>query len=210
MTPNEILRDFRTKYQNTFVWLKTPETKKEILCCIDSVAENRDRQAVIQLSSSEFGKLVINFASSHEMKFRFPNIGSFQHGKDSLLVFRRPPHRQYQRGLGPANHSISCCTDIFTSDVLYAPQMSLDTIKASFEAVKYRGSEAYKLLMLGKHRSVALGGLFSMTQPLDKVDMPMLFCGTTFIGRVKDDLTFAPQKGAEVLADEAQRTLLEI
>lgn len=210
MTPNEILRDFRTKYQHTFVWLKAPETGKEILCYIDAVNENRDRQAVIQLSSSEFGKLVLNFASGHEMKFRFPNVGSFQYGKDSLCIFRRAPHRQYQRGLGPANHYISTCTENFTGDVLPSPQMGLDTIRASFMAEKYRGNEAMALLAKGKHRSVALGGRFSLSQPMDKVDMPMMFCSTTYIGRVKDDLTFVPAKGAEVLADDAQRALLEI
>ena len=210
MTPNEILRDFRTKYQGTFVWLKTPETHKEILCFIDAVAENRDRQAVIQLSSNEFGKLVINFASNHTMKFRFPTIGSFQYGKDSLVVERRAPHRQYQRGLGPANHGIYACTTSFTADVLGTHGMDLNTVEAAFRQEKYRGVEALDMLSKGKHRSVALSGRFSLTQSLDKNDMPMLFHGTTFIGRVKSDLTFVPQKGAEVLADEAQRALLEM
>ena len=210
MTPNEILRDFRTKYQGTFVWLKTPETHKEILCFIDAVAENRDRQAVIQLSSNEFGKLVINFASNHTMKFRFPTVGSFQHGKDSLIVQRRAPHRQYQRGLGPANHMLYACTGNFTGDVLSGPQMDLSTVESAFKQEKYRGVEAYEMLSKGKHRSIALGGHFSLTQSLDKNDSPMLFHDATFIGRVRADLTFVPQKGAEVLADEAQRALLEM
>lgn len=210
MTPNEILRDFRTKYQHTFVWLKAPETGKEILCYIDAVNENRDRQAVIQLSSNEFGKLVLNFASGHEMKFRFPNAGSFQHGKDSLIIVRRPPHRQYQRGLCQANHLLMCCTCQLTVDFMFDPQFDLNTIASAFKQEKYRGNEAFTMLSKGTHRSVALGGRFSLSQPMDKVDMPMMFCSTTYIGRVKDDLTFVPAKGAEVLADDAQRALLEI
>src|ERR1044072_8421526 len=210
MTPNEILRDFRTKYQHTFVWLKAPETGKATLCFIDAVNENRDRQAVIQLSSIEYGKLVLNFASNHEMKFRFPNTGSFQHGKDSLVIVRRAPHRQYQRGLCVANHSLHACTEYFTADMLYAPQIGLETMTSAFKQEKFRGSEAMAMLSAGKHRSVALGGRFSLAQTMDKVDMPMLFLGTTYLGRVKDDLSFVPHKGAEVMADEAQRVLLEI
>ena len=210
MTPNEILRDFRTKYQHTYVWLKAPENGKQTLCFIDAVVENRDRQAVIQLSSLEYGKLVLNFASNHEMRFRFPNSGSFQHGKDSLVILRRPPHRQYQRGLCAANHALSCCTEVFTSDTHLGVQFSLDTINSAFQQVKYRGAEAMAMLKTGLYRSVALGGRFSLTQPLDKVDMPMLFLNTVCLGRVKDDLSFVPLKGAETMVDEAQRVLLDI
>ena len=209
MTPNEILRDFRTKYLGTYAWVKLPDSGKEVLCSIDAVAENRDRQAVVQLSSNEYGKLVINFASNHEMKFRFPNVGSFQHGKDSLIVRRRAPHRQYQRGLGPANHEVFTCTSNMTGDMLPEPGLNLLTMESAFRAEKYRARDAVALLGNGKHRSVALEGNYSLSLALDD-GQHMMWCGLSCIGRVSDKLEFTPARGAEVFAEDAQRILMEI
>lgn len=210
MTPTEILRDFRTKYLGTYAWVKLPDSGKEVLCSIDAVAENRDRQAVVQLSSNEYGKLVINFASNHEMKFRFPNVGSFQHGKDSLVVRRRAPHRQYQRGLGAANHEVFTCTYHMTADMLPDPGVNLSTMESAFKAEKYRTRDALAILGKGKHRSVALDGSYSLSQPLDERSEYMLWCGLSMIGRVNDKLEFAPARGAEVFAEDAQRILMEV
>ena len=210
MTPNEILRDFRTKYLHTFVWVKLPESGKEVLCYIDVVSENRDRQAVIQLSSNEYGTVVLNYASNHELRFKFPTVGSFQMGADSMVIRRRAPHRQYQRGLGAANHEVLNCASNFVGDVLPEPRMSLDTLAAAFKQEKYRGKDAFALLMKGRHRSVALDGMFSLCQPMDASPLPMVFMGTTFIGRVQDDLKFVPYKGAESYQNEVQQILTEI
>lgn len=210
MTPNEILRDFRTKYTNTFVWTKLPDSGKEVLCHVDAIQENRDRQAVLQLSSTEYGKLVLNFASNHELRFRFPNVGSFQYGKDSLIIRRRPPHRQYQRGLGAANHEIFACTHLMTGDVFPAAQMDLPTMAAAFKQEKFRAREALPLLSKGKVRSVALDGSYSLSQAMDSIDQYMLFCGITCIGRVDDKLKFTPYRGADVFQEEVQRILLEV
>lgn len=208
MTPAEIIRDFKTKYLNTYVWMGLPESGKEVLCRIDAIIESRDRQAVIQLSSTEYGKLVINFASNNDMKFRFPTVGSFQYGKDSIVVRRRAPHRQYSRGLGAANHVMHVCTEGVVD--FTAVEMNLRTIEAAFKAEKYRGSEALAILGRGKHRSVALAGMYSMSQPLDGGEMPFLFADTVFIGRVSPELEFIPYKGAEVFVPEVQQMLTEI
>lgn len=210
MTPNEILRDFRTKYLGTYAWVRLPDSGKEVLCSIDAVAENRDRQAVVQLSSNEYGKLVINFASNHEMKFRFPNVGSFQHGKDSLIVRRRAPHRQYQRGLGAANHEVFTCTAGLTGDVFPEPGVNLDTMASAFKAEKYRARDAFAVLGKGKHRSVALDGNYSLSLPLDERADYMLWCGMSLIGRVNEKMEFSPARGAEVFAEDAQRILMEV
>ena len=210
MTPNEILRDFRTKYLHTFVWTKLPDSGKEILCHVDAIQENRDRQAVIQLSSIEYGKLVLNFASNHELRFRFPNVGSFQHGPDSLVVQRRAPHRQYQRGLGAANHIIQTCTASLTADILPPVMLCMEVMQSAFKQEKFRAREALPLLSKGKVRSVALDGMCSMSQSLDAIDQYMCFCGTVCIGRVNEKLEFTPYRGADIYQDEVQRILLEI
>ena len=210
MTPNEILRDFRTKYLNTYVWTKLPDSGKEVLCHVDAIQESRDRQAVLQLSSLEYGKLVLNFASNHELRFRFPNVGSFQHGPDSLVIQRRAPHRQYQRGLGAANHTIVTCTSSLTADILPGVQMTLEVMQSAFKQEKFRAREALPLLSKMKVRSVALEGMYSMSQPLDAIDQYMVFCGTTCIGRADEKLKFSPYKGADIYQDEVQRILLEV
>lgn len=202
MTPTEILRDFRTKYQHTYAWITLPDSKRAILCHIDAVAEQRDRQAVLQLSSSEYGKLVINFASNHEMRFRFPNVGSFQHGKDSLVIRRRAPHRQYQRGLCVTNHELVSATKYLTYDTLPEPQFSLETVEAAFKAEKYSARDALALLEKGKHRSVALEGVYSICQPIDEAGGYPIFMGDIFIGKVDDKLAFTPYKGAEAYKPE--------
>lgn len=210
MTPNEILRDFRTKYQHTFAWVVLPETSKEVLCYIDAVNDQRDRQAVIQLSSSEYGKLVINFASNHEMRFRFPNVGSFQYGKDSYVIRRKAPHRQYQRGLGVANHEMASATYYLTYDMENEPAMNLSTVAAAFRQEKYSARDAMALLKKGKHRSVALEGWFSISQPVDNTGLYPIFMGNMFIGKATDELEFVPYKGAEVYKNEVDQILMGV
>lgn len=211
MTPNEILRDFRTKYQGCFVWAKLPNQDKEVLCTLDAVKEDRDRQAVLQLSSDEFGKIFLNFASTHELRFKFPNIGSFQYGRDSFVIVRRAPHRQYQRGFCAANHWMYNCASSIAAGIIPEAEFTLPVVAAAFEQKKYRGFEALSLLKKGKHRSIALDGMFSMTQPMDEGgEMPFMFMGNTFIGKVKDDLTFVPCRGADIYQQEAQRALTDI
>ena len=210
MTPAEILRDFRTKYQHTYAWVVLPDSSKEVLCHIDAVSDQRDRTAVIQLSSNEYGKLVINFASDHQMRFRFPNVGSFQHGKNSLVIQRRAPHRQYQRGFGGANHYVVSATQYLTYDMESEPILSLDVVESAFKAEKYSARDALVLLGKGKHRSVALDGWFSICQPIDDTGLYPVFMGNMFIGKATDKLEFVPYKGAEVYKDEVNQILMGV
>ena len=210
MTPAEILRDFRTKYLHTYAWVVLPDTSREVLCYIDAVSDQRDRQAVIQLSSNEYGKLVINFASDHQMKFRFPNIGSFQHGKDALVIRRRAPHRQYQRGFGNANHEIVSATQYLTYDVLPEPTLSLDIAESAFKQEKSTARDAMVLLGKGRHRSVALDGWFSICQPIDETGLFPVFMGNVYVGRTNDKMEFQSAKGAEMYKDEINNVLVGV
>jgi len=210
MTPEEIVRDFKTRYQNTFVFAKSPDKDKEILCRVDGIASHRDRQAVIQLSSNEYGKLMINLASNYELKFRFPNVGSFQYGRDSFYITRLAPHRQYQRGLCASNHRIGFCADGVNPMGEHPTRFSLDMVEAAFRQEKYRGDEAFHMLMKETHRSVAIANRFSMCQSLNNSKYPVLFLNHTYLGHVDDNLVFVPAKGAEVMAESAQQALLEI
>lgn len=209
MTPAEVIRDFKTKYLNTFVHLKQPDGR-EFLCKVDAIQDNRDRQAVIQLSSLEHGKVVINFASDYELKFKFPNSGSFQFGKDSYFIHRRAPHRQYARGCNAANHFIGRCTRVVPNGDEPDPTWTLELVEAAFKPEKFRGSDAVALLKRGKHRSVALSGFFSLTQPMDVTGNFCVFLQHTMIGHAKEDLSFIPARGAEVLTESATQALLEI
>lgn len=207
MTPQDIVRDFRTKYTHTYVFVKSPDVDGEVLAYIQDIAEDNDKNAIVMLNAYGIGNMQINLASTSSLHFRFPPIGTFQYGRDSVVVTRRPPHRQYQRGLCVANHTLQgCLSKMMKTNILWG----LPVVKAMFDGKKSRPQEAIEMLMKDTHRSVALGGRFSLCQPTDRIKGFMLFNNTDYVGRVSTELEFSPAKGSEVMAAEARRILLDV
>lgn len=210
MNINEIMRDFRTKYQGTFVFAKNPETCTEVLCKLEEISEDADRNAVLSLMSREHGRLVLNMASSHSLLFKFPKVGTFQMGKDSFLVMRQPPHRTYTRGFYSNNHTMNNCMAGVIPGLAKA-RWALETVQAAFDGKKMSATEAANVLHKGKARSVALKDRWSLAQPFSEgAKQLVLMHGLDYVGQVDDNLVFTPTRGCETIAAEASRILVEI
>lgn len=208
MNISEILRDFRTKYQGTFVFTENPETGREILCRLDEIAESSERNAVLYLSSKEAGKLQLNLASSQRLLFRYPQVGTFQMGKDAVVCRRKVPHRSYTRGLYSNNHMFNYAVSSILGTT-NSVRFDLNTVSAAFEAQKYPLDEAIKLLVSMKVRSVALKGMWSLCQPVSEGGTEfLLLYGFDFVGTLDKDLVFKPARGMEVLLPEVSRLLM--
>lgn len=163
MTPAEIVAEFRKKYENTYVFVQMPDSKEESLFYMDRVEAGGEGHGVMKLSSEEFGKIRLNMATAHTIKFAFPKCGTFQHGTDAYL-FQRDPRRQWQRGLCQGNGSITAVHLLMQDGYArgHAQAFDFSTVASAFAGITYPFKQAMALLASGVYRSVAINGDYAI------------------------------------------------
>ena len=158
MNNNEVLTDFSRRYAQTYVFVVFPDSSEESLFHVDAIDLNPDKLATMQMSSPDYGKIILNFGTSHTLKFKYPNVGVYQHGKDAVM-FQRLPAKQYKHGIcsgnsyfGPVWHRIMHGTNWIGHEI----------IMDAFVGKTFKFTEALKMLASKKYRSVALRNNFSL------------------------------------------------
>lgn len=175
MTPQEILQDFRRRYEQTYVFVQEPGGREQNLFHVDRVEEpsgDKNDLGVINLSSIEVGRIRLNIGSAHTIKFVPPPVGVFQHGNKAVLCKRRP-QKQYRRGI--CNDNTLLMEPVSLIDPQFGrTQFSAEVILAAFEAKQFGIKEGLELLASGKYRSVALTDGFSMCLSLSETSTDYL------------------------------------
>lgn len=160
MNLNDIVHDFTRRYGDTYVLVQMPGESEKNVFYVNSIVPDDEQGAVLQLSSNEYGSIKLNMATGHNIFFEYPNVGTFQHGKEAI-IFRRVPARQYRRGLCSGNAAF-----IQPANRLWAQRRvdwTWDVVNDAYNAKKYSLSDAMKMLKSGKYRSVALAGGWSLS-----------------------------------------------
>src|ERR1700742_1512274 len=103
MTNEEIVADFRRRYEGTFVHAVAENKGIKVLAHLVKVAADSERLAILSLNTQEYGTITTNLGSEeYQIRFDYPQAGVFQYGTDAML-FARKAERQYTRGFCNAN-----------------------------------------------------------------------------------------------------------
>lgn len=172
MNNNEVIQDIRRRYEGTYVFLKMEAKGIETLVKVTKIDESPSKIGVLHLDSSDYGSLTLNFGSDgHSLKFKYPPVGVFQHGRDAYL-FRRRPQRQYRRGICTDNSIMHNVTRNFAGNIV---QWSAEEVADAFNHKVHTPSEALELLRTGKARSVALKDNFTLCRTMFNTPEHIIF-----------------------------------
>jgi hypothetical protein len=181
MNNQEVVSDFRRRWEGTYVWLNMENLHEECLVVIERVEDNNDKVATIHVTSQKFGQLVLNLGSDeHEFRFKYPPVGVFQHGVDAVS-FQRRPARQYRRGICPDNSVIGNVTRRVVGNTT---RFNIATVKAAFDHCVFTKDYALKMLEAGTHRSVALFGNYALSLSMDADPAHVLWHWETPVARI--------------------------
>lgn len=159
MNQQQIIADFRRRYEGTYVFVEFPNSAKEELFRVDSIEDSDATVGILCLSSDDYGKIRLNFATDHRILFKYPPIGVFQNGNQAYL-FRRLPARQYARGICAGNSEIVPVTGLIKR---HPNGLNFQTVKNAFIGKTYTFREAVAMLESKKFMSVALADGFSLS-----------------------------------------------
>jgi hypothetical protein len=160
MSNEEVIQDFRRRYESTYVFLNMEDKGIETLAYVSQVETSSSKMGVLHLTSETYGALTINIGSdNHSLSFKYPKMGVFQHGRDAFLFHRRPA-RQYRRGICADNSTIWNVTRNFAGNI---SRWNAREVQAAYDHKVYSVSEALKLLESGAVRSAALPNNFSIS-----------------------------------------------
>lgn len=134
------------------MFVEFPNSTKEELFRVDSIEDSDSTVGNICLSSDDYGKIRLNFATDHRILFKYPKIGVFQNGKQAYY-FRRTPAKQYARGICAGNSDFSPVSNLF---YIHRETLKFSTVKNAFGAKTYSFKEALQMLASKKYLSVAL------------------------------------------------------
>lgn len=203
MDNDEVLQDFRRRWEDTYVWLKMKSKATETLVHVRAVERNEDKIGTIHLESGELGALTINMGSAdHSLKFKYPQSGVFQY-KNHAAYFRRRPSRQWKRGLCVENSTVRSVVTMLTGNTV---PYNVNTLQSAFDHKVFSKSMALELLESNRAKSVALSDNLSLS--LSMTDNPdyMIFFWDHVIGRCsnKGEVTILFDK---VMDEICQRVL---
>lgn len=158
----EVLRDFQRRYEHGFVWVQPPGGAEESMFYVNRIATDRTNIANMELTSPEYGKIILNIGTAHTLRFKYPPVGVFQNGVDAFM-FRRVPAKQYKHALYNGNSSVQpVYNQMLERGVNNRDQLNFDDVLAAFRGERYTFQDALKMLASGKYRSVALTRNFSL------------------------------------------------
>jgi hypothetical protein len=163
MNNDEIVADFRRRYEGAFVQVLAEDKGVKTIGKMQRVRADPERFATLEIATSEYGLIQMNMGSDeYQIKFNFPQAGTFQCGIDAF-IFERKAEKQYQRGLSSGNGRFTSVTAGLVGNVA---SMSLDAVKAAFDHKQYNLKAALAMLKGGTYRSVALVDNFAITLPM--------------------------------------------
>lgn len=164
MNNQEVVQDFRRRWESSYAWLFMDKLREETLVYINRVEDNNDKVATITVASQKYGQLVLHLGSEeYELRFKYPPVGVFQHGED-VYLFRRRPARQYRRGICPDN---SVLWNITRNIVGNRARFDFGEVQSAFNSVKYTEQEALMMLAKGRYKGVALANNYALTLSMD-------------------------------------------
>lgn len=165
MTNEEIIQDFRRRWEGTFAWLFMDKFGEETMIHIDRVEDHNDKVATITVTSEKYGQFVLNLGSEeHELRFKYPPVGVFQ-CDDDVYMFRRRPARQYRRGICTDN---SILWNVTRHVVGNRARFNAKEVLAAFTHQTFSEKLALGMLETKKARGVALANNYSLTLSLDE------------------------------------------
>lgn len=179
MDINRILLDFRRRYEHSYLHVQHPGGDEESLFYVNQITDDRTKIATLELTSPEYGKIILNMGTAHTLRFKYPPVGVFQNGVDAYL-FRRRTAKQYKFGLCPGN-SLICpvYNTILGRQVGREAALEFHDVLAAYQAERYSFADALKMLGSGKYRSVALQRNFSlMLSTMDDQNYLLLYWET--------------------------------
>jgi hypothetical protein len=139
-----------------------------------------------KLTSPEFGSIILNYASAHTLKFKYPPVGVFQNGSDAYL-FRRFAQRQYTRALCAGNSTCVPVSYQLTGGREKTNALGFGEVLAAYEGEKHSFKEAVQMLKSGKYRSVALYRNFSLMLNVRGADSYLLMFWETPIAYINTE-----------------------
>jgi hypothetical protein len=187
---SEIRRDFQRRYEHGFVWVAPPGNEEESMFYVNRITADDRNVANIELTSPEYGKIILNMGTAHTLRFKYPPVGVYQNGKEAY-IFRRVPAKQYKHALYNGNSSVY---EVWKHLVGQVPdnraELRFDDVLAAFRGERYSFQDALKMLESGKYRSVALLRNFSLIlSPLVGQSYMLLFWETPVCGIDRDGST---------------------
>lgn len=187
MSPAEILAEFKRKYESTYVFVQMPDSKEENLFFMTQIQDQGGGVGTMVMDSEDFGRIKLNTATAHTIKFMFPSVGTFQYGSDAF-VFHREPRRQWQRGLCQGNCMIE---KVFSKldpkrNTRESERLSYGLVAAAFVKAHVSFREAVRMLGTGRFRSVALADGFSLVLSPTTTSDALLLHWTSAVATVKD------------------------
>jgi hypothetical protein len=181
MEINEIMQDFRRRWEGGFVWVEAPDSGEESLFHVDRITHDRTKVGTMELSSPEYGKILLNMGTAHTLKFKYPPVGVFQNGVDAFM-FRRVPAKQYKHAIYYGNSSVCPVYNPMVgrpSRNDRGDPLKFDDVLAAFRGERYTFEDALKMLSSGRYRSVALQRNWSLClNPMGKEGYVLLYWET--------------------------------
>lgn len=163
MTNEEIVNDFRRRYEGTFVQLCAEQRGVKVLGRITRVRADPERLANLEIQTRELGTVQMNIGSEeYQVKFEFPQPGIFQY-KEWAIGFVRRAEKQYQRGLSAGNSRVMTSAGTIIGQ---AVSLDMNTVQAAFDHKTYNLRDGMKMLGDLNVKSVALHDNYSVCLPM--------------------------------------------
>lgn len=160
MTNDQIIQDFRRRYEQTYVLLNLEAKKTEVLARVAQVSNSDSKTGVIFFETQDYGLLSLNMGSEgHSMRSFWPKSGVFQL-EDRAAVFWRWPRKQYQRGISANNCLIHPVTRPYIGGAFSCNFVNLGY---AHRHVTFTVEQALKFLNGNSASSVALDGDLSIS-----------------------------------------------
>lgn len=191
------IRDFARRYSQTYVRLgqASNPNKLAVVYCSDVIVQDNG-EVVARMSAERRGKqFSVALPGPQKVSFEFPNIGTFQLGKQAK-AFVRNPERQWRRGI------CSNTARIYDFSFGMDARNTLDfpSLTAAYEAKQFSPKDAVKMLNKREVQSVAVFGnyVFAAAPHIDgyavfyMLDMVGIIDARGNIQRVFDELWSNP------------------
>lgn len=202
MNNDEIVNDFRRRYEGAFIQLCAEQKGINVIGKMNKIRADNERLATLEIVTKEFGTIQMNMGSEeYQIKFAFPKAGVFQYMTDAV-VFERRAEKQYQRGLSTGNGRFMSVTAPILGN---ASVMSLDTVKAAFDHKQFPLKVALASMKAGHMRSVALDDNFAISLPFGKTASHCVWHRQTLVGGIDNN-----GKLARVYEPVFEKALLEM
>lgn len=136
--------DLRQRYEHTYVFV-TKSSGEDELFYMERITES-DSKPTLHLRNNVSGTIVLNYDTSCDISFRFPETGFFQLGYEAL-IFQRFSARRYKKGISSDNSEIYAPYDLFEKR---KHAIDEDSINAAFQRKFPTFREAVGFLDSGK------------------------------------------------------------